>query len=560
MLETLQIRNLALVPHLEIDFGKGLNIVTGETGAGKSLVIGALQLLAGGRAAPSSIRKGEKSCEITGVFNICSKDFDASNGLIESRLEASGLPPCEEGRLLLKRIITENGSKAYVNGSMVTAGLLKEISENLIDMHGPHDNQTLLMTSRQLQMLDIYAGLSTETADLKAKYAELAETRRLLEELRNETLAPEEQNLLEYQLKEIESSHPAEIDEEELLSKYRLASNSRRLVELAAGAAEALSEGENNVADSLAVQLRSLHELAQLDPDGGCKLVEQLEEAAECIRDLGAQFADYAGSLDMDQEELQKLEKRMDRIQRLKHKYGPSLKDVIATAARIRAKLECVEGRAERIRELEEKEKSDESSYMQLCRAVSDKRRTAAPALASAIEGKLRALGFDKAAFSISLKDAAASASGMDAAEYNFAPNVGEDMLPLRSIASSGEIARVMLAIKTVLSDADGVPILVFDEIDANIGGRVAVAVADELKAVSGRHQVFCISHKPQIAASGARHYLVEKKVSEGRTSTDVKQIDGQDRLDEIVRMLGADMSSAAAVAHAKELLGENIK
>lgn len=555
MLETLQIRNLALVQSLEIDFGAGLNTITGETGAGKSLVIGAIQLLAGARANPSSIRKGEKSCEVAGIFNLERVLPEIKEGIAE-KLEEADLPPCDEDRLLIRRIVTENGSKAYVNGSMVTAGFLKELCGNLIDLHGPHDNQTLLLNSRQLHLLDIYAGLSAEEAELKSMYHHLSQIRRQKEEMQSQGLAPEEQSLLEYQLQEIEKADLEGLDEEELLSRYKVASNSRRLVEMAAGAAAALSEGEDTMADKLSAQLRELHELAQIDQNKGAELISQLEEATETIRDIGTQFAEYAESLDIDAEELQKLERRIDRIQRLKHKYGPSLQDVLATAQRIKARLENAKGREAGLAKLAEEESQAQAAFSELCRRVSRRRNVAAPKLAAAIEGKLRALGFAKAAFKVTLSNVEEGMSGSDAVEYEFAPNVGEDMLPLKNIASSGEIARVMLAIKTVLSKADGVPILIFDEIDANIGGLVAVSVAEELKSVSQDHQVFSITHKPQIAAAGARHYLVEKAIVGDRTNTSVHLLEGKDRLAEIVRMLGADMGSSAAVAHAKELLG----
>ena len=554
MLETLHIRNLALVQNLEIEFGPGLNTITGETGAGKSLVIGAIQLLAGARANPASIRKGEKSCEVAGIFNLrlaCKELRDS----ITEKLQEAELPPCEEDRLVIRRIIMENGSKAYVNGSIVTAGFLKELCGNLIDLHGPHDNQTLLQNSRQLHLLDIYAGLSSEEAELKAMYHQLAQIRRQKEEMQSQGLAPEEESLLEYQLQEIEKANLEGLDEETLLSRYKVASNSRRLVEMAAGAASALSEGEDTIADMLSGQLRELHELAQIDQCKGAELIAQLEEATENIRDIGTQFADYAQNLDMDAEEIQKLERSIDRLQRLKHKYGPTLQDVLATAQRIRTRLENAKGREHGLAKLTEQENQAQKAFSALCERVSKRRQEAAPKLASSIEGKLRSLGFTKAAFKVTVAPVSQSMSGSDSVEYEFAPNVGEDMLPLKNIASSGEIARVMLAIKTVLSKEDGVPILIFDEIDANVGGLVAVSVAEELKSVSKDHQVFSISHKPQIAAAGARHYLVEKTIVGDRTNTSVRLLEGKDRLVEIVRMLGADMNSAAAVAHARELL-----
>lgn len=554
MLETLHIRNLALVPELDIEFGPGLNTVTGETGAGKSLVIGAVQLLAGARATPASIRKGEKLCEVAGVIVLDDRYAELRSD-IGSRLEAASIPPCEEGRLLIRRVVTESGSRAYVNGAMVTAGFLKELCENLIDLHGPHDNQTLLLPSRQLSLLDTYAGLGHLSLAAKKAYGVLSEIRHSLAAFKAEGLAPEEAGLLEFQLNEIDKADVSPDEEAPLVQKYRLASNSRKIVELAVAAQHALSEDEDSVADRISQQLRALRELEQLDPEEGGKIVADLEGAAESIRDVGERIADYASNLDIDQEEMQRIENRLDTLQRLKRKYGPTLEDVIATADRIRQRLDNIHGRAGKMEELARREEEANKAFGDICRKLTKEREKAAPGLAKDIEEKLHGLGFLKAAFGISLKPAAAGPTGADTVEFAFAANVGEDMQPLRSVASSGEVARVMLAVKTVLSDADSVPILIFDEIDANVGGRVAVSVAEELNAVARKHQVFSITHMPQIAAAGQRHYLVSKEVRDGRTNTSVRRLDGADRLDEIVRMLGADKDSAAAVAHGRELL-----
>ncbi|MBR4674954.1 MAG: DNA repair protein RecN [Victivallales bacterium] len=554
MLENLHIRNLALVTELDIDFGEGLNTITGETGAGKSLIIGAVQLLAGGRATPASIRKGAKSCEAAGVIRL-GKPFDALLKTIDSMLEEAGIPPCEERRLLLRRVITESGSRAYVNGSMVTASFLKTLCDNLIDLHGPHDNQTLLFPNRQMALLDTYAGLLPQVKEVHQLHTELAAVQAEREALKAEGLTPEEADLLEYQLREIDQAELVPEEEEELFQKYKLASNSRHLIEVAAAAAQAISENENSIADQLGTQLRNLRELEQLDPNHGAALVTQLEETVENVRDLGQQIADYAENLDIDQEELQRMENRLDLLQKLKRKYGPTLSDVLETAERIRTRLANIRGRAGKLEELVQKEMELKQLFEKHCGKLSQERRKISPKLAKAIEEKLHNLGFLRAAFAISIKEASPGPNGTDAVEFDFAANVGEEMQPLRQVASSGEIARVMLAIKTVLSDADSIPIMIFDEIDANVGGRVAVTVAQELKAVGQKHQVFSITHLPQIAAAGEQHYLVAKSVADERTTTTMKRLEGEGRLQEIVRMLGADKDSPAALAHAKELL-----
>lgn len=554
MLETLHIKNLALVTELDVEFGAGLNTITGETGAGKSLIIGAVQLLAGGRATPSSIRKGEKSCEVAGVFYF-DKVFDGIYNAVSEKLEAAGVSGCEDRRLLVRRVITETGSRAYVNGSLVTAGFLKDVCDELIDLHGPHDNQSLLKNSKQLAMLDVYAGLEGLVGQVREAFEKLAEIRRELQALKADGLSPEEADLLEYQLHEIDDAALDENEEENLLMKYKRASNSRRLIQIASSVQEALSEADDSVAERISEQLRQLRELQQLDPEHGDELASRLEEICETVRDFGSDVGEYAENLDIDQEELARMEERIDLIQKLRRKYGPGIQDVLDTAERIRARLENIRGRSGRLEALAAKEKEAEEFFLKLCRELSAKRRECTDRLAAAIQEKLHVLGFMRASFEIAVKDAAPSASGIDAVEFEFAANVGEDMQPLRAVASSGEIARVMLAVKTVLSDADNVPVLIFDEIDANVGGRVAVAVADELRAVGLRHQVFSITHMPQIAAAGQQHYLVEKRVVGDRTETGMTKIDGEERRDEIVRMLGAEVDSSAAVAHACELL-----
>ena len=477
---------------------------------------------------------------------------------IDHALEEAGIATCEERRLLVRRVVTESGSRAYVNGSMVTAGFLKSLCSDLIDLHGPHDNQTLLLPSRQMSLLDTYAGLLPQVKEVNRLHAELAAIRAEREALKAEGLTPEEAELLEYQLHEIDEAEITPDEEEELFQKYKLASNSRHLIELAAAASQAICEEENSIADQLGAQLRSLRELEQLDPKQGAVLVSQLEEATENIREIGQQIADYAEGLDMDQEELQRMENRLDILQKLKRKYGPTLTEVLETAERIRTRLANIRGRKGKLDELSQKESQLHQDFDKACLSLSRERRKVAPKLAKAIEEKLHNLGFLRAAFAISLKEATPGANGADTIEFGFAANVGEEMQPLRQVASSGEIARVMLAVKTVLSDADSVPIMIFDEIDANVGGRVAVTVAEELRAVGRKHQVFSITHMPQIAAAGQQHYLVAKSVANERTTTTMVRLEGEGRLQEIVRMLGADNHSSAALAHARELL--NIK
>lgn len=554
VLESLHIRNLALVSELDLDFGPGMNAVTGETGAGKSLVIGAIQLLAGGRATPTVIRREEKSCEISAIIHL-DQNFQELRQEIDALLEQGGLRPCEEERLLLRRVITETGSRAFVNGSPVTVGFLKELGELLIDIHGPHDNQTLLLPTRQLLLLDTYAGLLPLVNQCRQRHAELLHVRQEQADLKAEGLAPEEVDLLTHQLREIDQAEINPEEENDLIERYNVAANSKRLLEITAACQQGLCENDGAITDQLADFLRQLRELAEVDPRAGTPLLEQLETIITSISELGNDIADYADRLELDEEALQRLEERLDQLQRLKRKYGPTLDDVLAAADRMRQRLAKITGRSDQLQALHEREQQCLKAHNDACAQLNAKRKAAAGPLAKAIARKLQNLGFAKAEFAIQLKPANPGSTGADAVEFAIAPNVGEAMQPLRAIASSGEMARVMLAVKTVLSDADNVPILIFDEIDANVGGRIAVTVAAELAAVSRRHQVFSITHLPQIAAAADQHFLVDKHVANERTTAVMHQLDQEQRRAELVRMLGAELDSKTAAAHADELL-----
>ena len=556
MLENLHIRNLALVSELNVEFGENLNIITGETGAGKSLVIGAVQLLTGARADTTAIRKGEKSCEIAGIFHIPEKKFPELAEKLENTLQEGGISPCEEERLLLRRVITENGSRAYVNGSPVPAAFLRELMADIVDIHGPHDNQTLLSPHRQLLLLDIFAGLTSEVKQAKALHEKLRAIQKEREELRAEGLTPEEKNLLEYQLQEITDAHLQPDEEEELVRKFKLSANAQKLAETAESARQTLcGDEDNSVTELLATQLRNLRLLEELDPNNGAPLVHDLENLAESLRELGEQFGQYTEKIDLDQNELQALESRLNTIQQLKRKYGPTVADVLETAERLEQRIRKIENRSGRLEELQQAQEAAQQKYNAVCETIRKQRTVAAPKLASAIQEKLRNLGFLKASFSIELHEAQPGPTGKDTVIFLFAPNIGEDAKDLKEIASSGEIARVMLAIKTVLSDADHVPVLIFDEIDANVGGQVACAVAEELLSVAKQHQVFSITHLPQIAAAGNMHYLVSKSVVQDRTETAMSPLSQEERVSEIVRMLGADSTSQPARQHAQNLL-----
>ncbi|MBO4619722.1 MAG: DNA repair protein RecN [Victivallales bacterium] len=554
MLESLYIRNLVLVPELHVEFDGGFNTVTGETGAGKSLILGALHLLTGGRATASSIRRGAKSCEVSGVVRLAG-NYSALREELARKLEEYGLPPCEEDRLLLRRVITESGSRAFINGSPVTAAILKEFGDHLIDIHGPNDSHSLLLPAKQLRLLDLYGGLQTQVAKVAEGWAHLTETHRKLQELLSEGLAPEELALLAHQLKEIDQAHLTADEEETLLERHRLAANSARRCELAGQLAQGLSQSDQSMVEALVPWIRAAEELAELDPQNTSGFLNRLNLLSEECSSLASELEDYASRVELDEEALHEMDERIELIQKLKRRYGPTLQNVLETAERLRSRLQRASTRTAELARLREEESAAQKTYQVAAKTLSEARRKAADRLAPAIVEKLHKLGFLKAAFEVRLEAAKPGSTGSDACEFFFAPNQGESISALRHAASSGEVARVMLAIKTVLSEVDDLPILVFDEIDANIGGRTAGAVATELHAVGAHHQVFSITHLPLIAAAGNAQYLVEKHTEDDRTITTMHRIDDADRTAEIVRMLGSTMDDATAVAHATEML-----
>lgn len=555
MLQTLHIRNLALVTELEVEFCPGFNAVTGETGAGKSLILGAVQLLLGARAGADIIRRGETQCEVSAHLQL----GPAAGGLAQAAgavLAAAGVSPGEEeGQLVLRRVISASGSRAYVNGSAVTAAILRDLGALLVDVHGPHEHQSLLRPHCQLELLDAYAGLQEARAGCARAHASVGAAEQELCAAQGETLSAEEAELLAFQVEEIRRAGLEDGEEERLVAQHRLAANAQRLIQVADACRLGLAEGEPCLLDQLGHFVRLLQELESIDGARGSAFVGRLGLVVEQVRDLAADLGAYAEGFELDQEATARLEERLELVLKLKRKYGPTLADVVASLAERERRLDLHRRRGSHLQQLQEALAARRAAHASACAELSRARQEAAGPLAECISGKLQRLGFGHAGFEIRLAPVPAGPHGADQVEFLFAPNAGEAMLPLRHCASSGEMARVMLAVKTVLTEADQVPLLIFDEVDANIGGRTAVTVAEELVAIARRHQVVSITHLPQIAAAGERHFLVTKQVQGERTTTTMSALDAAGREQEIARMLGAAEGSQVALTHAREML-----
>lgn len=557
MLTDLRIKNLALVDDLSIELGSGYNAVTGETGAGKSVIIGALGLVLGERADRTLLRDGSEQCSVEAIIDITgmSKDF-------HDFLESCGLEPCESNQLLLKRVFSASGTnRQFINGSPTTLNLLASVGEWLVDIHGPHDHQSLLKASRQLEILDAYGGLENQRKEFALNVDQLIALERNKAELViDEDAYKRELDLLKFQVNEIESAQLSEDDEEGLEQSFKRATNSARLAELVGEVKSLVNDSEPSSYDLMLGAGRLINEMVNID-DGAEELLNQQSQISEQINELSGAIQDYCDRLNLDPNQIRNVEERYNLVQSLKRKYGDTLKDVIAFSDKALARLEKLESRDEELASINAQIDLVRNKIKEQGRRLSDARKEVAPKLVGEAEKQLNDLGFLQSRFDLEIIDpnelgqesTTISRTGFDQIEFLFAPNPGEPFKPLKSIASSGEMARVMLALKTVLSSQDSIPILVFDEVDANVGGETAAVVGQKMNQIGKKRQVLCISHLAPVAAAGNSHYLVEKEVENGRTLTRVRLLEAKARIDEITRMLGG--SGDAARQHAEELL-----
>src|SRR6266446_1674313 len=544
VLTLLRIKNLALVEEIEWQMGPGFIAVTGETGAGKSIIIGALQLLLGERADKSLIRTGADLCAVEAAFS--GDDLQKLN----PRLVEAGVEPCERDLILKRALSTSGANRQFINGSPTTLSILKNLGDELVDLHGPHDHQSLLSPQKQLELLDSFARAGEQREEYRKHFGELQALIAEHAALNTvETAREQELDLLRHQINEISSANLVAGEEEEIESRYKLASNSKRLIELASTIANKLSDADDSVLSQLAETQRLLRELEKIDnsiAQFSSAHAASVVELSEIARALSA----YVEKLDLDPEQLAVLEQRDWLFETLKRKYGGSIAEVIAFGERAAERMQKIEGRD---MELERLAKEIENVRAQMNRAGETLRKLrvkAAPKLSENIQRNLRDLGFRQSEFEAKLSALEEPRpNGFDSVELLFSPNPGEPLKPLRAIASSGEISRLMLAIKSALAAHDAIPLLVFDEIDTNVGGEIAHAVGTKMQTLGRNHQVICITHLPQVAANASSHFVVTKDVARGRTFSNLHEISGKARQEEIARMLGGKSDSALKLA-----------
>ena len=559
MLTTLRIKNLALVADLTLELQPGYNVITGETGAGKSILIGALNLALGERADRTLIRSGSESCSVEAVFDIA-----RLRAPLGSFLEENGLEPCADHQLLLKRSFTTAGTnRQFINGSPTTLATLAALGEWLVDIHGPHEHQSLLHPARQLAILDAFGNLDGEReafSDLVRRRATLEAEKAAL--IVDEKTYAQQLDLLRFQAGEIAAAQLQPEEEAQVEQDYKRASNAAKLLQLSQTALGLLSENETSLLTQAGIIGRTLQELQRVDASAA-PLLTLHEQAVAALRDLQAELSHYCDKTDIDPARLQQLEERLNLIHSLRRKYGATVPEVMAFGEEAARKLESLKQRDAELGRLNAELQKLEEDLWRAGQALSAKRHKVIPQLSKAASKQLADLGFKQSRLDIALTTRPQSpiadhqspiiSTGLDTIEFQFAPNPGEPARPLRAIASSGELARVMLALKTVLAAEDQIPVLVFDEVDANVGGETANAVGEKMQQIAQKRQVLCITHLPQVAAPASAHFMASKQTKAGRTTSEITLLSAQDRVTELTRMLGGQTD--AARKHAEALL-----
>ncbi|NWF93585.1 MAG: DNA repair protein RecN [Syntrophaceae bacterium] len=557
MLLELRIRNFAIIDELSLSFSKGLNILTGETGAGKSIILNAVHLLLGDKATEELIRSSEEEASIEALFDI------SGNPEVKERVkERVGRLPDrgEEDCLLVRRVISRSGrGKVFVNGSLSTLGILSEIGEGLVSIYGQHEHQSLQRMETHVDILDEFGGLLGLRDKFQGRLQEFLslseEVRRIREEKERRA---KERDLMAFQSREIEMAKIHEGEEESLKEEKRLLTHAQRLIAFANASEEMLYGEEGSAIERIQSILNQGREIVAIDPSLS-QLLKNLETALIQVEEVAFGLREYSRRIEANPARLEEIENRLEEIDRLKRKYGSTLREVLLFKERVDQALKSFTSDEERLTDLESSLGPLREEVNALARRLSSERRRVASELKRSVEKELSSLGMKKTTFEVRIEDMPLSSKGIDRVEFLISPNVGEEVKPLAKIASGGELSRIMLAIKRILAKVGGAQALVFDEVDSGIGGAIAEVVGRKLRELSKHHQVICVTHLPQIACFADRHYSVKKEVRAGRTVTVVDRLEEEAVTDEIARMLGGVKVTEKTRAHAREMI-ENAK
>lgn len=551
MLESLHVKNLALIDEMEVIFSPGMNILTGETGAGKSIIIGSVNLTLGAKAGKEYIRTGAEYALVELVFSL--------NGQQCDKMREMELPVEEDHTLILQRKITTGRSICRANGESISAGQLKNLAGCLLDMYGQHEHQSLLKPAAAGKLLDDYIGEKADTvkAALKVK---LADYRQCCEELESqdsdERVRAREAQLLEFEVNEIEAAGLNPEEDELVEKKYRRLMNAQK-VKTAVYSVHGLTGYDKEGSAGLAVghALRELKTISAYDEESG-PLISQLTDIDDLLNDFNRAMAQYSDSLEFDEEEFARLEERLNVLNHLKDKYGSTIADILKTWEEKQKSLERLGNYEAYMEQLREKQKALEKEIQKLCGELSELRKKASAPLAKKLKAAMTDLNFLNVEFFISVAEQSGefTAEGCDRVEFMISTNPGEAVKPLWQIASGGELSRIMLAFKTVFADRDETDTLVFDEIDTGISGKTAWKVAEKLGRLSRNHQIICITHLAQIASMADAHFLIEKNIKNDRTVTDIRELSDRESLKEMARLLGSGELTEAVLGNAREM------
>lgn len=552
MLNSLSIRNVAVIDKLSVDFHNGVTVLTGETGAGKSIIIDSINMILGDRANKELVRYGTDKAVVQAVF-------DAPES-IKAILDENDIEP-EDGQLIITRQLTSEGkSTARVNGMVVTLGVLREISDNLINIHGQHDNQALLTPSRHVGFLDAYAMDTEQLEAYKSILKDKRETEKKLEMLQmDEQEKIQRIDLLEYQVNEIKKANLQKGEEDDLREQREIYANAEQITTAVGEAYNNIYGGDEvqSAYDGVSIAVDALSKISDLNPKLK-SMYDSLSGIMYTMEDTAHEIKEFGDGVEYDEQELNDIEERLDLISRLKRKYGGSIENVFEYLAKAESELNDIKLSDEKTAELTAELNAITEKLNSEGKKLTQMRKKAAAVLEKQIEGALHELNMEKARFSVSVESGSEFYdNGMDKVEFLISANPGEPMKPLVKIASGGELSRVMLAIKSILADTDGVETLIFDEIDTGVSGRAAVSIAEKLKGIGKTKQVICITHLPQLTAAADNHYLIEKNTDGDMASTTLTELDEKGREEELARIIDGREVSELALNHAKQMLAD---
>ncbi|MBE9536070.1 MAG: DNA repair protein RecN [Proteobacteria bacterium] len=557
MLNELRIKDFAIIEEISFSFRNGMNVLTGETGAGKSIIIQAINLILGDRAASNLVRNGKKEATVEALFTL------EKEGSIAKKLDALGID--NDGELLIRRIISQEGkNKVFINGAMVTLNVLTDLTEGLVSISGQHGHQTLLKPERHIYLLDEFGRLEELRTSYQEIYSSYKKVSCELEGLySDEKSRKEKADLLMFQLEEIDRVSPQTDEDSKLEEEHRRLANAEKLLKNTSFAEDALYSSEGSMSERLGGVLDLIREAERVD-EGLKQIAEGLEALMFQTEDAAMALREYSGKVIVDPERLKSVEERISDLDRLKKKYGPGLEDVIQRKGTIEEELSLLDNSDLRKKGLEDELEKYHREAVEAARHLTGARKSVSAQLSKKIASELEELNMSNARFEsvmtpLSEKDdCELNENGAERIEFNLSTNPGEEPKPLAKIASGGELSRIMLALKNCIMDRERTPTLVFDEVDSGIGGGTAEAVGRKIKKVSGNTDVICITHLPQIAAIGDSHYMVKKTVKDGRTFTTIEELEMDMRLEEIARMLGGLTITEKTREHAREMLRQD--